>query len=181
MNVEAVKQDSHIKKVVLSEAEIKQRVNEVGKLISEKYEGKPLMLVSILKGSFIFLADFCRSLTIPCEIGFMRVSSYYEGTSSSGEVNIIMDIDRDVSGYHVIIVEDIIDTGRTLYDIAERIRARDPLSVEIITLLDKPERRLVPLKADMSLFEIPDLFVVGYGLDCGEQYRNLPYIAEYSE
>ena len=181
MNVEAVKLDSHIKKVVLSEAEIKQRVNEAGKLISEKYEGKPLMLVSILKGSFIFLADFCRSLTIPCEIGFMRVSSYYEGTSSSGEVNIVMDIDRDVSGYHVIIVEDIIDTGRTLYDIAERIRARNPLSVEIITLLDKPERRLVPLKADMSLFEIPDLFVVGYGLDCGEQYRNLPYIAEYSE
>lgn len=181
MNVEAVKQDSHIKKVVLSEAEIQKKVKEAGEIISRKYEGKPLMLVSILKGSFIFLADFCRSLTIPCEIGFMRVSSYYEGTSSSGEINIIMDIDRDVSGYHVIIVEDIIDTGRTLYDIAERIRARDPLSLEVITLLDKPERRLVPLKADMSLFEIPDLFVVGYGLDCGEQYRNLPYIAEYSE
>lgn len=181
MNIEAVKQDSHIKKEVLSEAEIKQKVREAGEIISRKYEGKPLMLVSILKGSFIFLADFCRSLTIPCEIGFMRVSSYYDGTSSSGEVKIIMDIDRDVSGYHVIIVEDIIDTGRTLYDIAERIRARGPLSVEIITLLDKPERRLVPLKADMSLFEIPDLFVVGYGLDCGEQYRNLPYIAEYSE
>ncbi|MCH5192404.1 MAG: hypoxanthine phosphoribosyltransferase [Oscillospiraceae bacterium] len=181
MNAEAIKQDSHIKKVILSEEEIRQKVSETGRLISEKYAGKPLMLVSILKGSFIFLADLCRSLTIPCEIGFMRVSSYYEGTSSSGEINIIMDLDRDVSGYHVIIAEDIIDTGRTLNDIIDRMKKKGPLSVEVITLLDKPERRLVPLKADMSLFEIPDLFVVGYGLDCGERYRNLPYIAEYSE
>ncbi|MCH5350217.1 MAG: hypoxanthine phosphoribosyltransferase [Oscillospiraceae bacterium] len=181
MNAEALKQDSHIKKVVLSEAEIQQKVRETGEIISKRYSGKPLLLVSILKGSFIFLADFCRSLTIPCEIAFMRVSSYYEGTSSSGEVKIIMDIDRDIKDYHVIIVEDIIDTGRTLRDIIDRIKARGPLSLEVITLLDKPERRLVPLKADMSLFEIPDLFVVGYGLDCGESYRNLPYIAEYTE
>lgn len=173
--------DSHVKKIILSEEEIRQKVRETGELISRKYEGKPLMLVSILKGSFIFLADLCRSLTIPCEIGFMRVSSYYEGTSSSGKVDIIMDLDRDVKGYHVIIVEDIIDTGRTLHDIIDRIKARGPLSVEVITLLDKPERRLVPLKADISLFEIPDLFVVGYGLDCGEKCRNLPYIAEYTE
>ena len=181
MNWEAVIGESHIKKIILSESEIQQKIRETGEIISKKYQGKPLMLVSILKGSFIFLADLCRSLTIPCEIGFMRVSSYYEGTSSSGKVDIIMDLDRDVRGYHVIITEDIIDTGRTLYDIIDRIKARDPLSVEVITLLDKPERRLVPLKADMSLFEIPDLFVVGYGLDCGEKCRNLPYIAEYSE
>lgn len=181
MNAEALKQDSHIKKMVLSEAEIQQKIRETGEIISKRYSGKPLLLVSILKGSFIFLADFCRSLTIPCEIAFMRVSSYYEGTSSSGEVKIIMDIDRDIKDYHVIIVEDIIDTGRTLRDIIDRIKARGPLSLEVITLLDKPERRLVPLKADMSLFEIPDLFVVGYGLDCGESYRNLPYIAEYTE
>lgn len=181
MNGEAVSYDDHVKKIILSEAEIQQKIRETGEIISKRYQGKPLMLVSILKGSFIFLADLCRSLTIPCEIGFMRVSSYYEGTSSSGKVDIIMDLDRDVRGYHVIITEDIIDTGRTLYDIIDRIKARDPLSVEVITLLDKPERRLVPLKADMSLFEIPDLFVVGYGLDCGEKCRNLPYIAEYSE
>ena len=181
MNGEAVSYDDHVKKIILSEAEIQQKIKETGEIISKRYQGKPLMLVSILKGSFIFLADLCRSLTIPCEIGFMRVSSYYEGTSSSGKVDIIMDLDRDVRGYHVIITEDIIDTGRTLYDIIDRIKARDPLSVEVITLLDKPERRLVPLKADMSLFEIPDLFVVGYGLDCGEKCRNLPYIAEYTE
>ena len=181
MNGEAVSYDDHVKKIILSEAEIQQKIRETGEIISKRYQGKPLMLVSILKGSFIFLADLCRSLTIPCEIGFMRVSSYYEGTSSSGKVDIIMDLDRDVRGYHVIITEDIIDTGRTLYDIIDRIKARDPLSVEVITLLDKPERRLVPLKADMSLFEIPDLFVVGYGLDCGEKCRNLPYIAEYTE
>lgn len=184
MNAEAVKSDnknSKIKRIILTEEEIQTKIRETGKIISEKYEGKPLLLVSILKGAFIFLADFCRALTIPCEIGFMRVSSYYEGTSSSGDVKIVMDLDQDVSNFHVIIVEDIIDTGRTLYDIIDRIKARNPLSLEVITLLDKPERRLVDFKADMSLFEIPDLFVVGYGLDCGEQYRNLPYIAEYSE
>ena len=181
MNAEAVKMDNKIKKIILTEEEIRTRIRAAGKIISEQYEGKPLLLVSILKGAFIFLADLCRSLTIPCEIGFMRVSSYYEGTSSSGEVNIVMDLDQDVSNYHVIIVEDIIDTGRTLSDIIDRIKARNPLSLEVITLLDKPERRLVELKADMSLFEIPDLFVVGYGLDCGEHYRNLPCIAEYSE
>lgn len=181
MNAEAVKYDDKIRKIVLTEEEIQTKIREAGKLISEKYAGKPLLLVSILKGSFIFLADLCRSLTIPCEIGFMRVSSYYEGTSSSGKVNIVMDLDQDISNFHVIIVEDIIDTGRTLYDLTDRLRARSPLSLEVITLLDKPERRLVDLKTDMSLFEIPDLFVVGYGLDCGEQYRNLPFIAEYSE
>ena len=181
MNTAAVKPDNNIKRIILSQEEIQAKIKETGKIISEKYEGKPLLLVSILKGAFIFLADFCRSLTIPCEIGFMRVSSYYEGTDSTGEVSIVMDLDQDVSNYHVIIVEDIIDTGRTLYDIINRMKARNPLSLEVITLLDKPERRTVDLKADMSLFEIPDLFVVGYGLDCGEHYRNLPYIAEYSE
>ena len=181
MNTAAVKPDNNIKRIILSQEEIQAKIKETGKIISEKYEGKPLLLVSILKGAFIFLADFCRSLTIPCEIGFMRVSSYYEGTDSTGEVSIVMDLDQDVSNYHVIIVEDIIDTGRTLYDIINRMKARNPLSLEVITLLDKPERRLVDLKTDMSLFEIPDLFVVGYGLDCGEKFRNLPYIAEYSE
>lgn len=181
MNTEAVKQNNNIKRIILTGEEIQTKIRETGKIISEKYDGKPLLLVSILKGAFIFLADLCRSMTIPCEIGFMRVSSYYEGTSSTGDVTIVMDLDQDVSNYHVIIVEDIIDTGRTLFDIINRIKERNPLSLEVITLLDKPERRLVDLKADMSLFEIPDLFVVGYGLDCGEHYRNLPCIAEYAE
>ncbi len=171
----------NIGKTIISGEEIQQKIKEAGKILSEKYDGKPLLLVSILKGSFIFLADICRALTIPCEIGFMRVSSYYEGTSSSGNVDIMLDLDNDVSRYHVIIVEDIIDTGRTLKEVADLLRKRAPLSLEIITLLDKPERRTVDLKADMSLFTIPDLFVVGYGLDCGEKYRNLPFIAEYSE
>ncbi len=109
----------------------------------------------------------------------MCAQSYYSGTSSSGIVNITMDLEQDVSGYHVIIVEDIIDTGRTLKDVAELIKARNPLSLKIVTLLDKPSRRIAEIDADISLFTIPDLFVVGYGLDCGEIYRNLPYIAEY--
>lgn len=167
--------------IIISKDEIQRKVKETGMLISKKYDGKPLLLVSILKGAFIFLADLCREITIPCEIGFMRVKSYYEGTSSSGDVKILMDIDQDIRNYHVIIVEDIIDTGRTLCDVVEKLKERDPLSLEVITLLDKPERRVTDFKADMSLFTIPDLFVVGYGLDCGEKYRNLPYIAEYSE
>ncbi len=171
----------NIGKTIISGEDIQQKVKETGKILSEKYDGKPLLLVSILKGSFIFLADICRALTIPCEIGFMRVSSYYDGTSSSGNVNIMLDLDHDVSRYHVVIIEDIIDTGRTLKEVADLLRKRAPLSLEIVTLLDKPERRTVDLKADMSLFTIPDLFVVGYGLDCGEKYRNLPFVAEYSE
>ena len=171
----------NIVKTIISGEDIQQKVKETGKILSEKYDGKPLLLVSILKGSFIFLADICRALTIPCEIGFMRVSSYYDGTNSSGNVNITLDLDHDVSRYHVVIIEDIIDTGRTLKEVADLLRKRSPLSLEIVTLLDKPERRTVDLKADMSLFTIPDLFVVGYGLDCGEKYRNLPFVAEYSE
>lgn len=174
----SIKEDC-IGKIVVSEEEIRNKTAEAGKIISEKYRGKPLLLVSILKGAFIFLADLCRAIDIPCEIGFMCAQSYYSGTDSSGIVNITMDLDRDVSRYHVIIVEDIIDTGRTLSDVKKLLAARTPLSLEVVTLLDKPERRVVPLETDMSLFTVPDLFLVGYGLDCGEQFRNLPYIAEY--
>ncbi len=171
----------HIKRVVVSEEDIKKAVADAGKMISEKYEGKPLLLVSILKGAFIFLADLSKQITIPCEIGFMAAKSYFESTESSGKVRITMDLAQDISQYHVIIVEDIIDTGRTLSEIVKMLRAREPLSLEILTLLDKPERRLIELTADYTLFTIPDYFVIGYGLDYGEYYRNLPYIAEYSE
>lgn len=171
--------DSKIKRVLITEDEIKAKIAEVGAQISHEYEGKPLLLVSILKGAFVFMADICRAVTVPCEIGFMCAKSYYNGTSSSGIVKITMDLDQDISKYHVIIVEDIIDTGRTLSDIIKLLKARDPLSLKVVTLLDKPDRRLVDLKADVSLFTIPDYFVIGYGLDCAEIYRNLPYIAEY--
>lgn len=171
--------DSKIKRVLITEDEIKAKIAEVGAQISREYEGKPLLLVSILKGAFVFMADICRAVTVPCEIGFMCAKSYYNGTSSSGIVKITMDLDQDISKYHVIIVEDIIDTGRTLSDVIKLLKARSPLSLKVVTLLDKPDRRLVDLKADVSLFTIPDYFVIGYGLDCAEIYRNLPYIAEY--
>ena len=171
--------ENQIGKIIVSEEDIRNKIAEAGKTITDKYRGKPLLLVSILKGAFIFLADLCRAIDIPCEIGFMCAQSYYNGTESSGIVNITMDLEQDVSRYHVIIVEDIIDTGRTLSDVKKLLAARKPLSLEVVTLLDKPERRVVPLKADMPLFTVPDLFLVGYGLDCGEKFRNLPYIAEY--
>ena len=127
----------------------------------------------------MFMADLSREITVPCEIAFMCVKSYFEGTSSSGTVNIVMDLDHDVSNYHVVIAEDIIDTGRTLKKLVEILKSRDPLSLHVVTLLDKPDRRVVEMKADMSLFVIPDHFVIGYGLDAAEYYRTLPYIAEY--
>lgn len=170
-----------IKQIILTKEQIDAKIKKAGKQISDSYDGAPLLLVSILKGSFVFLADLCRAITVPCEIGFMCAQSYFSGTVSSGEVKITMDLDRDISKYHVIIVEDIIDTGRTLKYVAELLKSRNPLSLKIVTLLDKPSRRVVDLKADISLFTIPDYFVIGYGLDCGESYRNLPYIAEYDE
>jgi len=173
--------NSKIKRVIITKEEIAEAIAKAGKEISDSYDGRPILLVSILKGAFVFMADLCRAITVPCEIGFMCAKSYYSGTTSSGVVQITMDLDQDISKYHVIIVEDIIDTGRTLNDVADLLRARNPLSLRIVTLLDKPSRRLVDLKADISLFTIEDYFVIGYGLDCAELYRNLPYIAEFEE
>ena len=170
-----------IKRVLFTEEEIQAAIQKAGKDISDSYDGNPILLVSILKGAYVFLADLSRAVTVPCEIGFMCAKSYYSGTVSTGAVKITMDLDQDVSKYHVIIVEDIIDTGRTLNDVVNLLKARNPLSLKVVTLLDKPSRRKVDFKADVSLFTIPDHFVIGYGLDCGEYYRNLPYIAEYDE
>ena len=172
--------NSKIKRVIVSEDEIKAKVSEAGKYIDSIYDGRPILLVSILNGAFVFMADLCRAVSVPCEIAFMCAKSYYKGTVSSGVVNISMDIEQDISDYHVIIVEDIIDTGRTLNDITKLLKERNPLSLRVITLLDKPSRRLVEFQPDMALFEIPDYFVIGYGLDCGEYFRNLPCIAEYN-
>ena len=171
--------NSRIKRVIISKEEIDEAIKKAAEDIDAAYAGQPLLLVSILKGAFIFMADLSRAVSIPCEIGFMAAKSYYEGTESSGNVKITLDLSQDISKYHVIIVEDIIDTGRTLNDIIKMLKARNPLSLKVLTLLDKPSRRVVDLKADVSLFTIPDLFVIGYGLDCGEFYRNLPYVAEY--
>lgn len=173
--------NSKIKRIIISKEEIDAAIKKAGEEISSCYDGRPILLVSILKGAFVFMADLCRAITVPCEIGFMCAKSYYQGTVSSGVVKITMDLDQDISKYHVVIVEDIIDTGRTLNDIVKLLKSRNPLSLKVVTLLDKPSRRLVDFEADISLFTIPDLFVIGYGLDCGEYFRNLPYIAEYNE
>ena len=169
-----------IKRIIISQQEIADSLKKAGEYIDSIYDGRPILLVSVLKGAFVFMADLCRAVTVPCEIGFMCAKSYYNGTQSSGVVKITLDLDQDVSKYHVVIVEDIIDTGRTLSDVVKMLKSRNPLSLKVITLLDKPERRLVDFKADYSLFTIPDFFVIGYGLDCAEYYRNLPYIAEFN-
>ena len=170
-----------IKRVIITEDEIKAEIAKAGKWIDAIYDGRPILLVSILKGAFVFMADICRVVTVPCEIGFMCAKSYYEGTVSTGVVNITMDLEQDVSKYHVVIVEDIVDTGKTLSDVVKLLKTRNPLSLHVVTLLDKPSRRRVEFSADLSLFTIPDHFVIGCGLDCGEYFRNLPYIAEYTE
>lgn len=173
--------EKKIKRVIITEEEIKEAIKKVGKEISDSYDGRPILLVSILKGAFVFMSDLCRAITVPCEIGFMCAKSYYNGTVSSGVVKITMDLEQDISNYHVVIVEDIIDTGRTLNDVVKMLKSRNPLSLKVVTLLDKPDRRLVDFTADIALFTIPDYFVIGYGLDCGEYFRNLPYIAEFNE
>ncbi len=176
-------QDSYvkgIKRIIINENEIKTKISEAGKYIDSLYDGRPILLVGILKGCFVFLSDLMRNVSVPCEVAFIAAQSYYDGIDSSGSVDIIMDLKKEVSGYHVIIVEDIIDTGRTLSEIFRRFKERHPLTLRVISLLDKPERRIVDFNADISLFTIEDIFVVGYGLDYGEYYRNLPYIAEFN-
>ena len=173
--------NARIKRVIITKEQIAEAIEKAGKEIDKLYDGRPILLVSILKGAFVFMADMCRAVSVPCEVGFMCAKSYYEGTVSTGVVNISMDLEHDLTKYHVVIVEDIIDTGRTLSDVVKLLKSREPLSLTVVTLLDKPSRRVVDFKADLSLFTIPDHFVIGYGLDCGELYRNLPYIAEYAE
>ena len=173
--------NKHIKRIIITEEEIKTEIKKAAAKIDAMYDGRPILLVSILKGAFVFMADLCRAMTVPCEIGFMCAKSYFSGTVSTGVVQITMDLEQDVSKYHVVIVEDIIDTGRTLNDVVKMLKARNPISLSVVTLLDKPSRRLVDFKSDISLFTIPDFFVIGYGLDCAEYYRNLPYIAEFCE
>ena len=168
-----------IKKILITEEQIQSAIKKTGKIIDEIYDGTPILLVSILKGAFIFMADVCKAVTVPTEIAFMVAKSYFDGTVSSGNVQITMDIKQPLENYHVIVLEDIVDTGRTLSEVVKILKSRNPKSFRVITLLDKPSRRVTDFTADVSLFTIPDYFVIGYGLDCGEYYRNLPYIAEY--
>ena len=165
-----------IERVLLSEEQIHEIVSRLGRQISEDYKDKKLLMVSVLKGSVVFMADLMRAITIPCEIDFMAVSSYGSGTESSGEVKIIKDLDRPIEGYDLLLVEDILDSVKTLHYISEMLRARKPASIKICTFLDKPERRQVDIYADYIGFTIPNEFVVGYGLDYANYYRNLPYI-----
>lgn len=170
-----------IKEVLVSEEEIKDKVKELGNIITEDYKDKDLIVVGILKGAVVFLSDLCREIKLPMLIDFMAVSSYGKSSVSTGEVRIVKDLDYSVEKKDILIVEDIIDTGYTLSYLTDNLRKRGANSVKIITLLDKPDRRKADVHVDYLGFEIPDEFVVGYGLDFAEQYRNLPYVAALKE
>lgn len=167
--------ENDIERVFFTEEEINEKVKELGARISKDFEGKNPIFVGVLKGCFVFMADLMRYVTIPCSVDFMAVSSY-KGTSTTGAVNIQKDLSRDIEGRHIIMVEDILDSGVTLNYLQNYLSARNPASLTIATLMDKPSRRKAPVYARYSCFEVPDAFVVGYGLDYNETYRNLPYI-----
>ncbi len=167
----------HFERILISEEDIRSRVNVMADEINKAYAGKDLVVIGILRGSVIFLADLVRQLDIPVSFDFMAVSSYGSSTESSGIVRINYDIKTDIRGRDVLIVEDIIDTGRTLHHLVELLISKQPASLKIATLLDKPDRRQVPVDVDFIGFTIPDEFVVGYGLDYANKYRNLPFIA----
>ena len=168
--------EKDIQKVLFSEEELRQRVSELAAMIEKDYEGKEIMLIGVLRGSFVFIADLCRAINLHCTLDFMSVSSYGKGTKSSGQVQITKDLSEDISGRHIIVVEDILDSGNTLSYLLKVLENRNPASIRLCTLLDKPERRVKPVEVHYSGFTIPDAFVVGYGLDYAEMYRNLPYV-----
>lgn len=170
-----------IKEVLVTEEEIASKVKEIASKVSEDYKGKDLIMVGILKGAFIFMSDLSRSLSIPVTLDFMAVSSYGKSSESTGEVRIVKDLDFSVEDKHILIIEDIIDTGYTLAYLTDNLRKRGAKSVKVCALLDKPERRKVDIKVDYPGFAIPDEFVVGYGLDYAEIGRNLPYVAALKE
>ena len=162
--------------ILFSEEQLKNRVREIAQQITADYQGKEIMLISVLRGSFVFMADLCRAIDLPCTLDFMAVSSYGKGTKSSGQVQITKDLSEDISDRHIIVVEDILDSGNTLSYLLKILENRHPASIRLCTLLDKPDRRVKPVEVHYSGFTIPDAFVVGYGLDYAEKYRNLPYI-----
>ena len=165
-----------IASVLLSAEDIQKRTAELGARISKDFDGREPLFVGVLKGCFVFMADLCRRIDLPCTVDFMAVSSYGGGTSSSGQVQITKDLSSDITGKNIIVVEDILDSGNTLSYLLKVLEQRSPASIRLCTLLDKPERRVKPVEVHYSGFTIPDAFVVGYGLDYAEHYRNLPYI-----
>jgi hypoxanthine phosphoribosyltransferase len=173
--VNALERD--IKKILFSEEQLEKKVAQLGKEITEDYKGKELILVGVLKGANIFMSDLMRAIRLPIKIDFIAVSSYGSSTKSSGVVKFIKDLDYSIEDKHVLIVEDIIDTGLTLHYLCKNLLSRRPKSLKICTLLDKPERRKINIKIDYKGFDIPDEFIVGYGIDYAEKYRNLPYVA----
>ncbi len=163
-------------RILLSEETIQARVKEIAAQLDKLYEGRKPVVVCILKGSVVFFVDLIRNMQTPCELDFMSVSSYGAGTTSTGELKIKKDLAANIEGRDVLIVEDIIDSGNTLYHLKKLLNGRRPASVNIVTLLDKPARRQVPMEPEYTGFEIEDEFVIGYGLDYAENYRNLPYV-----
>ena len=163
-------------RLLLTEEEVNKRIREIGEQISKDYEGKQVHLVCVLKGGSFFMCELAKRISVPVSLDFMSVSSYGGDTKSSGVVKIVKDLDESLQDKHVIVVEDIVDSGRTLSYLLEMLNDRKPASMRLCTLLDKPERRVTDVKVDYTGFEIPDEFVVGYGLDYDQRYRNLPYI-----
>jgi hypoxanthine phosphoribosyltransferase len=163
-------------RVMISEAEVAKRIEEMGRQISEEYAGKQIHLICILKGGVFFMCELAKRISVPVSMDFMSVGSYGDGTASSGVVRLVKDLDESLEGKDVLVVEDIIDSGRTLYYLLDVLKKRRPNSMRLCTLLDKPDRRVRDVKVDYVGFEIPDEFVVGYGLDYAQKYRNLPYI-----
>ncbi|SES98710.1 hypoxanthine phosphoribosyltransferase [Anaerobranca gottschalkii] len=165
-----------VERILISEEEIQQKVKELGQQLSNDYKGKDVLFICVLKGAIMFMSDLSKAMSIPIEMDFMAVSSYGASTKSSGIVKIIKDLDASIEDKHVVVIEDIIDTGLTLSYLIKILQNRKPASLKICTLLDKPARRTVDIKPDYSGFVIDDHFVVGYGLDYDEKYRNIPYI-----
>jgi len=174
--VSATDLEAAVVDVLIEEDALQRRIAELGEEISADYAGRDLLLVGVLKGAVFFMADLMRHLSIPCEIDFMAISSYGEGTDSSGVVRILKDLDINIDGRDVLVVEDIIDSGLTLSYLMRNLEAREPASLEICALMTKPERREIEVPVRYVGFEIPNRFVIGYGLDFGERYRNLPYV-----
>ena len=168
---------SDVKEVLFSAEELGKRVRELGKQITGEYQGKELLVIGVLKGANVFLADLIRHIELHLEIDFIAAASYGSSTESSGVVRLLKDLDYPIENRHVLLVEDLIDTGLTLHYLAENLKARQPASFQICTLLDKPERRKVSMEVDYKGFDIPDEFIVGYGIDFNQKYRNLSYIA----
>lgn len=167
--------------VMIDEAAVEARIAEIAQQLSKEYEGKTIHIIGVLKGSVFFMCELAKRLTVPVTMDFMSVSSYGNDTKSSGVVKMIKDLDESIEGRDVVLIEDIMDSGRTLSYLINILKERKPASFKVVTLLDKPERRVVDLEPDITGFVIPDRFVVGYGLDCAQKYRNLPYIGVISE